>query len=164
MDWIKELIKDLPLDLISEIIADIVAWWSYTVQNIPAEDLSFNVYVGGSLVVCLLWFFIARVLPRQFAFISWVIVFAVLFTPAVSTGKSAEIVPACVATVYSVLMKDTYGAIMNLLSIISVIFVIFLLNFIWQMIWFIISEDFKEKPSENISGFLAKFVKNDVDN
>ncbi len=178
MDWIKELIKDLPLDIISEVIANIVAWWSHTVQNIPEEDLSFSVYVGGSLMVCLLWFFITRIVKLKIStkdskkksedqkkysglisFTFWVVIIAVLFTPTVSTGNSADIVPASIAVVYSILMKDTFGAIMHLLTILGVIIIAFLLKIIWQAIWFIINEDAKNKSSNNVSMFFFNFFK-----
>ena len=64
MQWLKELVKSLPLDVISEYIAKLVIWWSNLVKDIPDKDLPFLAYVGASALVLLLLIFVARVMPR----------------------------------------------------------------------------------------------------
>lgn len=143
MEWLKELIKELPLDTISEIIANIVIWWSNQVKDIPADELPFQVYVGGSLLVCALWFFVARVLPRPFGGMSWMVVIAILFTPGESLGATGDVAPACISVAYSILMKDFHGAARNFLPILMVIVGLFFLGFVWQMLRDLIAKEKK---------------------
>ncbi len=134
MEWLKEFIKSLPLDKISEIVAQVVAWWSEQVKDIPADELPFNVYVGGSLVAIVLWYFVARMLPRPLGGMTWIVMIAILLTPGVSLGETGDVAPACVAVVYSILMKDYPAAAQNFVPIAVVIILGFFLGFVWQLI------------------------------
>ncbi len=161
MDWFKEFIKSLPLEAISEKLAKLVMWWSEKVQDIPADELPLKVYLGGSIVACLLWFFIARLLPRPAGTMSWIVLIAILFTPTVALGNNAEIVPACVAIVYAILMKNTHDVIMNMLPILTVIIVGFFLGFVWQTIQLTLVRNTHQQPI-SISTELKSFIKNKI--
>ncbi len=159
MDWFKDFIKSLPLEEISEQLAKLVMWWSELVQGIPGDELPLIVYLGGSVIVCLLWFFIARILPRQVSIMSWIVLIAILFTPSVALGNNGEIVPACVAIVYSILMKNTYGIIINILPILSVIVTCFFLVVIWHVLQMVLIQNQQEEPID-ITKEMKIFVKN----
>ncbi len=148
MEWLKEFIKGLPLEDISEVVADVVAWWSEQVKDIPANELPLQAYVGGSLLVCILWFFIARVLPRPLGGMSWIVVIAVLFTPGTPLGDSADIVPACIAVAYAILMKDYQSAVVHGLPILIVIVAGFFLGFVWQLMRLLIFQNKQKKAKQ----------------
>lgn len=80
MDWLKNLVKSLPLDTISEYIAELVIWWSHLVKDVPDNDLPFLAYVGASILVLLLLIFVARVIPRPIGGMLWALAVAVLLT------------------------------------------------------------------------------------
>ncbi|PIE47483.1 MAG: resolvase [Gammaproteobacteria bacterium] len=129
MDWLK----NLPLDNISEKINDIVQLWANLVKDVPADDLPVYAYLGGSIIVLILWLFISRFLPKPLGGMSWIILFAVLLTPGASHDYSGKIAPASMGVVYSLLMKDFVQAISNLVPILFVVVVGFFLGFIWQV-------------------------------
>lgn len=133
MDWFKNFITNLPLDDISENLSGIVKWWSTLVQDIPADDLPLYVYVGGSLIVLLLWIFVTRVIPKPFGGMSWVMLFALLLTPGATLDHSGSIAPASISVVHSLLLKEWTLAMVNLVPILFVIAVGFFLGFIWQV-------------------------------
>lgn len=134
MDWLKDFILNLPLDDISNWVSHLVLWWSDLVQDVPAQDLPLYAYVGGSILVLLLWILVARALPKPIGGMSWVVVLAVLLTPGTAAGDSVELAPASIGVVYGVLTKDYTTALSSLLPIMVVIVVGFFLGFLWQLI------------------------------
>ena len=72
MDWLKGLLQRLPLEKISDILGEIVIWWSQMVQGVPTADLPMYAYLGGSIIVLLLWLLVARMLPRPLGGMSFV--------------------------------------------------------------------------------------------
>lgn len=134
MDWLKSLLKYLPLDTISDMLGNIVVWWSHLVADVPPADLPMYAYVGGSVIVLLLWLLVARMLPKPLGGISWVILFAVLFTPGSALGEPGMIAPASISVVYAIMMKDIAGAITNALPILVVMAAGLFLGFIWQLL------------------------------
>lgn len=131
MNWI---IENLPLDDISDFLSQIIIWWSHLVQDVPAAQLPLYAYVGGAVLVLVLWLFVMRILPRPISGISWMVLFAVLMTPTTALGDTGEIAPASIAVVYSVLMKDYGMALSHLLPILVVMIAGLFLGFIWQLI------------------------------
>ena len=134
MDWLKNLLNSLPLEQLSEILGEIVIWWSQMVKNVPPADLPMYAYLGGTLIVLLLWILIARILPKPLGGMSWMVLFAVLLAPGSALGEQGEIAPASISVVYAVMMKDTAGAISNALPILVVLVVGLFIGFIWQLI------------------------------
>lgn len=134
MDWFKKLVQSLPLDKISDLLGDLVVWWSHLVQDVPPSELPMYAYLGGSIIVLLLWILVARLLPRPLGGISWVVLFAILFAPGTALGDPSEIAPASISVVYAIMMKDIPGAITNALPILVVMFVGLFLGFIWQLL------------------------------
>lgn len=161
MEWFKDFLKSLPLEEISEQLAKLVMWWSKMVQDVPADELPLRVYLIGSIIVCFLWYFIARILPRPVNTMSWIVIISVLFTPAVSLGTNAEIVPACVGIVYSILMKNGHDVIMNILPILTMIITSFFLVFMWQVVQLTLVENSQQRPI-NLSKELKTFVKSTI--
>lgn len=134
MNWLKSLIEKLPLDYISEWLSDLIVWWSYTVKDVPPDELPQYAYVGGSIVVLVLWLFVVRVLPKPLGGISWIGLFAILLTPATALSDSGEIAPASIAVVYSIMLKDYTTAVQSLLPIVMVIIAGLFAGVMYQLI------------------------------
>ncbi|WP_199508577.1 MULTISPECIES: hypothetical protein [unclassified Psychrobacter] len=134
MDWLKSIIQSLPLDKISDILGEIVIWWSQMVKDVPPADLPMYAYIGGSVVVLVLWILVARVLPRPLGGITWVAIFAILFTPGHALDDPSVLAPASISVVYAVLMKDIPAAIANAVPVLGVFVVGLFMGFIWQLI------------------------------
>ena len=134
MDWLKNILQTLPLDTISDILGEIIIWWSQMVKGVPPADLPMYAYVGGSILVLVLWLLVARMLPRPFGGMSWMLLFAVLLAPGTALSDPGVIAPASISVVYAVMMKDTTAAISNALPILVVLVVGLFIGFVWQLI------------------------------
>lgn len=134
MDWLKSILESLPLEKLSDILGEIVIWWSQMVKNVPPADLPMYAYLGGSIVVLLLWILVARMLPRPLGGMSWMVLFAVLLAPGTALSDPSVIAPASISVVYSIMMKDTAAAITNALPILVVLVVGLFVGFVWQLI------------------------------
>ena len=117
MEWLKGIINSLPLEAISDILGEIAIWWGQLVKDVPPADLPMYAYLGGVVIVLVLWLLVARMLPRPLGGMSWMILFAVLLAPGTALGDPSVIAPASIAVVYAIMMKDTAGAITNMLPI-----------------------------------------------
>ena len=134
MDWLKGIINSLPLEAISDILGEIAIWWGQLVKDVPPADLPMYAYLGGVVIVLVLWVLVARMLPRPLGGMSWMILFAVLLAPGTALGDPSVIAPASIAVVYAIMMKDTAGAITNMLPILVVLVVGLFVGFVWQLI------------------------------
>ncbi len=134
MDWLKNLLHSLPLEAISDILGEIAIWWGQLVKDVPPADLPMYAYLGGVIIVLILWVLVARVLPRPLGGMSWMILFAVLLAPGTALGDPSVIAPASISVVYAIMMKDTAGAIANLPPILVVLVVGLFVGFVWQLI------------------------------
>ena len=119
-------------------LADALSWlinsWSHLVSGVPADQLPIIAYVGFSLTALVVWIFIARLLPKSFAGLSWIILCAILLTPTTSLGVAPEIAPASIAVVYGILMNEPSIIFKNLLPIMIVITAGCIVGFLWQII------------------------------
>ena len=104
------------------------------VKDVPAADLPMYAYLGGVIIVLILWLLVARVLPRPLGGMSWMMLFAVLLAPGTALGDPSVIAPASISVVYAIMMKDTAGAIANMLPILVVLVVGLFVGFVWQLI------------------------------
>lgn len=134
MDWLKSILQSLPLDKISDILGEIVIWWSQMVKGVPPDDLPMYAYLGGSIVVLLLWILVARIMPRPLGGMTWMALFAVLLAPGSALGDPSMIAPASISVVYAVMMKDTALAISSAMPILVVLVVGMFIGFVWQLI------------------------------
>ena len=134
MDWLKNILYSLPLDAISDILGEIIIWWGQLVKDVPVADLPMYAYLGGVIIVLVLWLLVARILPRPLGGMSWMILFAVLLAPGTALGDPCVIAPASISVVYAIMMKDMSGAIANMLPIMVVLFVGLFVGFVWQLI------------------------------
>ena len=134
MDWLKNILYSLPLDAISDILGEIIIWWGQLVKDVPVADLPMYAYLGGVIIVLVLWLLVARILPRPLGGMSWMILFAVLLAPGTALGDPSVIAPASISVVYAIMMKDVSGAIANMLPIMVVLFVGLFVGFVWQLI------------------------------
>lgn len=133
MDWLKQLIKSLPLETISELIARLVLWWSNITSSIPADDLPFYAYIGASVVVLFLMLFVIRIMPRTMGGVFWIFCASVLLTPDTFVG-SGQVAPAVAGVAHGVLMKDYAGALSSVLPILTVFIVLLCVGAIWQIL------------------------------
>lgn len=86
MDWLKNIVNSLPLEAISDILGEITIWWGQLVKDVPPADLPMYAYLGGVVIVLVLWLLVARMLPRPLGGMSWMILFAVLLAPGTTLG------------------------------------------------------------------------------
>jgi len=91
-------------------------------------------YLGGTIIVLLLWILVARVLPKPLGGMIWMVIFAVLLAPGTALGEQGEIAPASIGVIYALLMKDTASAVSNSLPILVVLVVGLFIGFVWQLI------------------------------
>lgn len=134
MDWLKSILESLPLEKLSDLLGEIVIWWSQMVKDVPPADLPMYAYLGGSVIVLLLWILVARMLPRPLGGMSWMVIFAVLLAPGTALSDPSVIAPASISVVYAIMMKDIAGAITNALPILVVLVAGLFLGFVWQLI------------------------------
>lgn len=137
MEWIK----NLPLDTISESLANFLAWWTKLVDGVPDDQLSLVVYVIASLMVILLWGLVVRILPRTMRGISLVFMTAVLFAPGGAEGDSGAIAPAIIGVFYALLTKDFLGMVSASLPILATFVILLVIGAIWQMLRSVIESD-----------------------
>lgn len=134
MDWLKNIVNSLPLEAISDILGEIIIWWGQLVKDVPPADLPMYAYLGGVVIVLVLWLLVARMLPRPLGGMSWMLLFAVLLAPGTTLGDPSVIAPASIGVVYAIMMKDVAGAVANMLPILVVLVVGLFVGFVWQLI------------------------------
>lgn len=134
MDWLKNIVNSLPLEAISDILGEIAIWWGQLVKDVPPADLPMYAYLGGVVIVLVLWLLVARMLPRPLGGMSWMLLFAVLLAPGTTLGDPSAIAPASISVVYAIMMKDMAGAVTNMLPILVVLVVGLFVGFVWQLI------------------------------
>lgn len=134
MDFFRSILQSLPLEGLSDILGEIVIWWSQMVSGVPADDLPMYAYLGFSIIVLLLWILIARIMPRPLGGMSWMILFAVLLAPGTALSDPSTIAPASISVVYAVMMKDTAGAVANALPVLVVLVAGLFVGFVWQLV------------------------------
>lgn len=134
MDWLKELIKSLPLEAISEVLARLVLWWIAITKHIDPELLAIYVYVGGALLVLLILHFGLKILPKSVAGVLWFCSAALLLTPGSTSDASGGIAPAIMGVLHALLMGNTKVAIRLFLPIVAVAAILTLLGALWQFL------------------------------
>ncbi|SUD90293.1 hypothetical protein [Psychrobacter phenylpyruvicus] len=148
MEWLRNIVINLPLDEISDSVSRLTIWWSNLVADVPADMLPIYAYVGFSVIVLLLWLFIVRILPSPLGGMSWLALFSILLAPGSAAGNTGEVAPASIGVVYGILMKDPGLALRSLLPILVVFAVGLVLGFIWQMIRNIIEKSADESRQQ----------------
>ena len=134
MDWLKNIVHLLPLETISDILGEIAIWWGQMVKDVPAADLPMYAYLGGTVIVLILWLLVARMLPKPLGGMSWMLLFAVLLAPSTALNDPSVLAPASIHVVYSIMMKDFAGAIAGMVPILVVLVAGLFVGFIWQLI------------------------------
>ncbi|MDO4251055.1 MAG: hypothetical protein Q4C68_06060 [Moraxella sp.] len=131
---LKEVVKSLPLDSISEALAAVVLWWIRLVKDVPEDKLPVYTYLGASILVLILLYLVLRLLPKSIRGILWIIAAAVLLTPGPTLGETGEIAPAIIGVLHGFLMDNQAQAMAGLTSITAVIVVGLVLGVIWQLL------------------------------
>lgn len=134
MDWLKELIKSLPLEAISEALARLVFWWIGLTKNIDPDHLAIYVYVGGSLLVLLILHFGLKILPKSVSGVLWFCSAALLLTPGSTSESSGGIAPAIMGVLHALLMGDTKVSLRLFLPIVAVAAILTLIGSLWQFL------------------------------
>lgn len=134
MEWLRNIVINLPLDEISDKVSRLTIWWSNFVADVPPDMLPLYAYVGFSVIVLLLWLLVVRVLPSPIGGMSWLAVFSILLAPGSAAGNTGEVTPASIGVIYGILMKEPGLAMRSLLPILVVFSVGLVLGFIWQLI------------------------------
>lgn len=147
MDWLKNLVQNLPLDLISEIVTKLTIIWSKFVQDVPDEELPFTAYVGSSALVLVLLLFVVRVLPRPFGGIMWMLAASVLLTPSNTLANSDQLAPAIASVAHRILMKDPSGAVVAFLPILAAFIVLLFIGGIWHLLRGVLQNAEKQKAN-----------------
>ncbi|ONG38670.1 hypothetical protein BKE30_11690 [Alkanindiges hydrocarboniclasticus] len=101
-------------------------------DTIPEYYLAIAVYLGGSLFVLWLWYFIARALPRPIGGMSWILLFALLLSPTITEGTNAKIAPAIVGLMFGFLTDEKHLIWSNLVPILFVAALGFFLGYLWN--------------------------------
>ena len=101
-------------------------------DNFPEYNLAIVVYLGGSLLVLWLWYFIAKAIPRPFGGMSWIFLFALLLSPTITEGANAQIAPAIVGLLFGVLTDEKQLIWNNLIPILFVSALGFFLGYLWN--------------------------------
>ena len=104
------------------------------VKDVPPADLPMYAYLGGAVLVLVLWILVARVLPKPLGGMSWMVLFALLLAPGTALGDPSELAPASISVVYAVMMKDYAGAVANMLPILVILVAGLFVGFVWQLI------------------------------
>ncbi len=134
MDFFRSILNSLPLEGLSDILGEIVIWWSQMVSGVPPDDLPMYAYLGFAIIVLVLWLLVARMMPRPLGGMSWMILFAVLLAPGTALSDPSTVAPASISVVYAIMMKDTAGAVTNALPVLVVLVAGLFIGFIWQLV------------------------------
>ncbi len=101
-------------------------------DNIPEYNLAIAVYLGGSVFVLWLWYFIGKALPRPIGGMSWIFLFALLLSPTITEGTNAKIAPAIVGLMFGMLTDEKHLIWSNLVPILFVAGLGFFLGYLWS--------------------------------
>ncbi|WP_296404938.1 hypothetical protein [Psychrobacter sp.] len=151
MDWLRNILINLPLDEISDSVNRLTIWWSHLVADVPPDMLPIYAYVGFSVVVLLLWLFIVRLLPSPIGGMSWLALFSILLAPGSAANNTGDVAPASIGVVYGIIMKEPGLALSSLLPILVVFSVGLVLGFIWQLIKNIIEKNAEQSRQQAVA-------------
>lgn len=101
-------------------------------DQFPEYDLAIAIYLGGSLFVLWLWYFIAKALPRPIGGMSWIFLFALLLSPTITEGTNAKLAPAIVGLMFGFLTEEKHLIWTNLVPILFVSGMGFFLGYLWN--------------------------------
>ncbi len=101
-------------------------------DNIPEYSLAITVYLGGSVIVLWLWYFIAKSLPRPLGGISWIFLFSILLSPTITEGVNAKVAPAIVGLLVGIITDEKRLIWANLIPILFVAALGFFLGYLWN--------------------------------
>lgn len=130
MNWLKYL----PLEQISDLLAGFFSHWARLTNYLPAEQLPWVVYLVCSGLILLLWLRIMQIIPRPIKGISFMVLAAVLFTPAQAAGSTGAIAPAIIGVFYALLMQDFKAMFVATVPILMVLSVLLVIGAVWQMV------------------------------
>lgn len=98
-------------------------WWTGLFADVPEYPLAVSVYLGGGVLALWLWSHVARRMPRMLGGLSWLIMFAVLFSPTVTEGDNGQIAPAVIGLIFGIITKDApliFGSLLPMLFVVGI--------------------------------------------
>ena len=101
-------------------------------DSIPEDSIAITVYLLGSVIMLWSWYAIAKRLPKPFGGITWMIGFAILFTPTVSEGNNASIAPAFFGLLFGILTKENALVWSNASLILFVVGLGLVVGYLWS--------------------------------
>ncbi len=104
----------------SDMIEPALNSWFHLFKHVPEYPLAVSMYLGCGALIALLWWRIARRLPRLLGGFLWLLVFALIFSPTITEGANAQIAPAIVGVLLNVKPFNAAGLLSNLLPILLV--------------------------------------------
>lgn len=134
MEWLKELVKSLPLEDISEVLAKVVFAWIQLVDGVPEERLALYTYLGASFLVLFFMYWLLKAVPRVLRAPIWIITAAVLLTPGATIGDTDGNAPAIIGVLHSFLMGEPALAMAVFLPILAVIIAGLIVAALWQFV------------------------------
>lgn len=137
MEFLKSILRSLPLETLSDILARVVFWWIRLTKGVSEDVLAQYTYVGSALLVLALLAIIAKCLPRflrGFMWVVWAISAALLLTPAPVLGDTGGNAPAVIAALHALLMGEPKLALVAFLPVLGVITALLFIGAIWQFI------------------------------
>lgn len=145
MDWLKQLLKNLPLEAISEILAQVVVRWIKLIEPISEENLSLYTYVGASLLVLFCMYWLLKIFPKALRGALWLMSAAVLLTPGQAIGELGN-APAIIGVVHGLLMGEVALAAMAFLPILAMMIIGLVLGALWQFLYAALKSHRKTAP------------------
>lgn len=137
MEFLKSIVRHLPLEAMSDVLAWVVFWWIRLVDGVPESLLAQYAYVGGCLLVLALMAVLTKCLPKflhSFMALLTTLLAALLLTPTSAMGEAGGNAPAVIAVLHSLLMGQPKLALASLLPIIGVFAVLLLIGGLWQWV------------------------------
>lgn len=114
------------------VLDQLIGLWGHFLgifDNIPEDYVALTVYCGGAVIALLLWYSVARLLPKPFGAMTWIILFALLCTPTISEGDNAYLAPAAIGLIFGLVTKDQTLILTNVIAMLFVMGMGFLIGF-----------------------------------
>ncbi len=101
-------------------------------DSIPEDSIAVTVYIVTALIMLWCWYGLAKRLPYPVGSVSWIVLFAILFTPTVSEGSNAAIAPAIFGLLFGIVTKQSLLVWINLSAILFVTGLGLIIGYFWS--------------------------------
>lgn len=101
-------------------------------DDVPEYAIAVIAYFGSALFILWGWYQLGKYLPRTFAGMTWIILFALIFSPTLSEGDNAKIAPAVVGLMFGLITHEKTLIWTNLIPILVITALGFFLGYLWS--------------------------------